>query len=442
MAQPAEGTTSCERAILAAVARTRAVTLAGVLVSLAVMGYFLEPIVPRAALAAPVLIGGALVATVARLQLDAPVSGLELQGQLLLDVALLLLFFHAAGGATNPFVDLFLVPLALAAARLPRAGLLAVALLTLGAYLMLSGLHEPLPAARAGRAGFQCFGMWVKYALCAGFVAILVSGIATRLREREQRLAEARRRSRSDELLVHAGTLAAGAAHELRSPLCTMAVLVNELQRDGDPGGSANTLRQLAAQIEACGRIVSELVSPEDDPARAPRGQPVDAFLHDVVERWRALRPNHALELRLSGVQPAPALGTSAVGLRHAVLSLLNNAADASSAAVEMECEWSVRELSVAVLDRGPGIPTELATRVGEPFVSTKRDSGAGVGIGLALALRAAERGGGRLAFTAREGGGTVARLVIPLRAAPAEVPARAVSWNVRYLGAHAAQGT
>lgn len=428
------------RDVLGEIVVVRAISIAGLVLAMAVVQYFLAGPGPLAATGAVTVLLVALnAATIWRLRSGQPVSELEILGQLTLDIAALTLFFYAAGGATHPFVDLFLLPLALAASRLTRARLLYVALLTLGGYLLLSVLHQPLPPAREGVSGFHCFAMWAKYALCGGFVAFLLYRIASRLREREHRLAEAVRRSRSDEFLVRAGSLAASAAHELRSPLCTMAVLVNELrQGEADQANAVKALKLLSAQIDACKRIVSELVSP--DPARTgARGQPVDAFLHDTVGKWRALRPNTSLALRRAGVHPAPELDAGA-GLSHAVLSLLNNAADASPGAVEMECGWSARELWIRVLDRGPGIAPELAARVGEPFVTTKRD--AGFGIGLVLAKSAVERAHGRLELGPRKGGGTEARIVVPLGPSASLPPqAAAASYLVRYLRSPAGSG-
>src|SRR5690606_7929420 len=276
-----------------------------------------------------------------------------------LDVSLLLAAFYAAGGATNPFVDLFLVPLAVAAARLPRNLAIGAALFTGGAYLFLAAFHVPLPGPRPGMPQiFDCLSAWVEFVLCSGFVAYLVYGTSAALRERERTLEQAHRRSASEEHLMRTGFLAAGVAHEIRSPLCTMAVVVNELlQRPQDAASRHRSLSLIAEQIDACRRILAELMVPgQDSPAERLRTEAVDVFLQRTVDRWRVLRPGVGFSFRKQGRQPAPRLSTDAA-IGHAILNLLNNAADASPEAVEMTGEWTSETLVVRVLDRGPGIP-------------------------------------------------------------------------------------
>src|SRR5690606_2808633 len=106
-------------------------------------------------------------ATAGRLRRAWPVTDREVLGHVLLDVSLLLAAFYAAGGATNPFVYLFLVPLAVAAARLPRNLAIGAALFTGGAYLFLAAFHVPLPGPRPGMPQiFDCLSAWVEFVLC------------------------------------------------------------------------------------------------------------------------------------------------------------------------------------------------------------------------------------------------------------------------------------
>lgn len=422
--------TSLRQAMLA-----RNVTLAGLALAALVVYQFLSSAAPAALMAGAVLLLGLLnVATARRLRCAWPVTEREVLGQVLLDVVALWGLFYFVGGATNPFVDLMLVPLAIAAARLPRGHALMVALVALGLYLALAAIHVPLPDQRPGVNGFDCVGGWVRFAVCAGFVAYMVQGMATHSREHEDKLRQARQRNLNEEYLLRAGTLAAGAAHEIRSPLCTMAVVVNELlQRPHDAASRTKSLRLVSIQIEACRRILSELMcygqEALDDPARS---EPVDRFIRDTVEKWRLLRPGAALACRREGAQPAPRIATGN-GLGHAVLNLLNNAADASPQSVEMACTWSRTELCLQVLDRGPGIPPELSGFLGERFLTTKRDKG--TGIGLLLAKTAVERAGGSLKLENRPGGGACAEIVVPFieaaEAAKREIPPSCV--KVRY---------
>lgn len=417
----------------------RTVTLAGLLLAVAAMRELLGD--PSAA---PLMLGMAGVltalhaATAGRLRRAWPVTEREVLGHVLLDMSLLLAAFYGSGGATNPFVDLFLVPLAIAAARLPRNLAIGAALFTAGAYLFLAAFHVPLPGPRPGMPQiFDCLSAWVEFVLCAGFVAYLVYGAAAALRERDRTLEQAHRRSASEEYLMRTGFLAAGVAHEIRSPLCTMAVVVNELlQRPQDAASRNRSLALVAEQIDACRRILAELMTAaQDAPAERAGTEAVDGFLQRTVDKWRVLRPGVEFSFRRQGMQPAPRIATDgAIG--HGILNLLNNAADASPYAVEMVGEWTSEALVVRVLDRGPGIPVSLAEAPGESVLTTKRDNG--TGIGLLLARMAAERAGGSLRLANRPGGGACAELVIPLlaqaSAAGQRAPVRHAPFGVGYF--------
>lgn len=393
----------------------RYVTLAGLALAALVVHQFLASTTPGAVTAEVVVLLTLFnLVTAWRLRCAWPVTEHEVLAQIVLDVVALAALFYFAGGATNPFVDLMLVPVAIAAARLPGLHALTVAILALGLYLLLAAIHVPLPAQREGVNGFDCIGGWVKFAVCAGFVGYMVHGMANHSREYARKLRQARQKSLNDDYLLRAGSLAAGAAHEIRSPLCTMAVLVNELlQRPEDGASHAQSLRLMSIQIEVCRRIVSELMCYGQNAAEvAVQSVPVERFVHDIVEKWRLLRPGAALACRRQGVQPMPCIATDQ-GLGHAILNLLNNAADASPQAVEMVCTWTRTELRLQVLDRGSGIAPELSGFLGERFLTTKREKG--TGIGLLLAKSAIERAGGRLKLENRPDGGACAEVVVPI---------------------------
>ena len=355
-----------------------------------------------------------LATTSWRLQRPSPVTDLEVLAQVVVDIGALTALLYLSGGATNPFVGMFLIPLTIAAARLPWTYTLTVALLTLACYSLLIFFHVPLPVPSHGAQGFLVFGMWVNYLLCAGLIAYLVLTVASRLREQNRSLAAARQSAHDREYLVRVGSLAAGAAHEIRSPLCTMAVLVEEmLQQHDDRQTLQQDLRIMADQIEACRRTLSDLVTEGQDAVGNGTNESADKFLHDVVDRFQLLRPGVKLSFRWKGAQP-PAMISMERDLGHAILNLLNNAADASPGAVEMNCSCSAGELSIDVEDRGPGIPSELGDMLGERFLTTKGDKG--TGIGLLLAKTAIRRAGGSLRLSNRPGGGARAEVVLPLK--------------------------
>jgi two-component system sensor histidine kinase RegB len=218
--------------------------------------------------------------------------------------------------------------------------------------------------------------------------------------------------------LVRIGALAAGVAHELRSPLTTMAVLVDEMRRQQDAGEGpelAENLRILSDQIHACRGILCALVTQGQDALVDDRRiEPVDRFLREAIAKWRKLRPGVKLEFLCASALPGQGIAADGC-LEQAILNLLNNAADASAQAVEMVCRFGAGTLEILIQDGGPGFPLELADMLGKPFFTTKSDRG--TGIGLLLAKMAIDRAGGSLRLSNRAGGGARAEVILPLHA-------------------------
>jgi two-component system sensor histidine kinase RegB len=336
-------------------------------------------------------------------------------GQIVADIGALTVLLHFTGGATNPFIGAFLVPLTIAAACLPWRYALPAALLAVACYSLLIFFYVPLPATHDPDSNLLVVGMWVNYTVSAALIVYFVVTLSSLLRKHDRSLAGPRQRNLNNEYLVRMGALAAGAAHELRSPLTTMAVLVEELrqQQDADDRQLADSLRTMSDQIEACRRIVCEMAAyGQDALVNDRRIEPVDQFLHEAVAKWRLLRPGVKLSLQWTGMQPPPKISTEH-SLGQAILNLLNNAADASPQAVEMDCTCGADRLKIRIQDRGPGIPSELGNMLGKPFFTTKRDKG--TGIGLLLAKMAIDRAGGSLRLSNRPGGGVCAEVILPL---------------------------
>ncbi len=358
------------------------------------------------------------VVTAFRLRHGRHVGPTEFALQLAIDTLVFAALLYFAGGYTNPFVSLFLLPLVIAASILPTRYMWAMAALTIGCYTVLMFFYVPLPPMGAGHHGGSAFdlhvlGMWFSFLLSAALVVLFVVRMSASLRERDRALARMREKALRDEHLVELGTLAAGAAHELGTPLATMAVLTNELCREhgGDPQirEQAEILRQ---QVDRCKAILSNL-SASAGQARAEGGarEPLDRYLEGVVTQWRQLRSGARAECRIEGEGPPPPIVADKT-LTQAIVNLLNNAADAAGGeAVELRGGWDGERLVIEVLDRGPGAPEPILRNPGAPFVTTKPH---GHGLGLYLARSVVERYGGTLTLAPREGGGTRAHIELP----------------------------
>jgi two-component system, sensor histidine kinase RegB len=343
----------------------------------------------------------------------------ELFLHLLLDVGVLSALLYLSGGSTNPFVSLYLLPLVIAATTLPPRFAWSMAGLTASCYALLFFFYLPLPGMHSGHgeADFHLHlvGMWINFLLSAGVIAFFVVRMAQTIRSRDAELARQKESALRNERVVALGTLAAGAAHELGTPLSTMAVILGDMTRDyADKPNLAGDLTTLRRQVDSCKQTITRMVAAAGQ-ARAEGGgaQPVDQFLRETLERWRLLRPSVSLTEHLRGPAPAPTILTEQT-LRQAILNLLNNAADASPQNVELDCSWGRGRLRLEIRDRGPGLSGETLMRASRGFFSTK-PQGEGNGIGLLLARATLERLGGHLRLEGRAGGGVCTMLELPL---------------------------
>lgn len=346
-----------------------------------------------------------------------PVGEGTVFAQLLGDVAVLTAQLYWSGGATNPFVSLYLLPLTIAAAGLEKRYTWAMALVTVACYSGLVFWHEPLVTEDDAAPPFDLHvtGMWLNFVVSAALTAFFVVRIAATLRERDRLLAAAREKALRDQQVVALGTLAAGAAHEIGSPLATIAVLAREMERDfGADPDLGPTVVSLRKQVETCKRIVTDLMASAGQ-MRAEGGgpQPLDRFIESAVARWQELRPGARVALVLEGERPAPRIVAEQT-VSQTLASLLNNAADASSDGIELEARWNPERLVVEIRDRGDGLEPAAAARAGEAFFTTK-DPGRGIGLGLFLAKMAIERLGGEVVLSNRAGGGACTRIDLPL---------------------------
>jgi two-component system sensor histidine kinase RegB len=395
----------------------RNIAIAGQVVVVLVVAGCLRVPLPIAELAS---VTGFLVvfnlAALWRLKRPWAVTELEVLGQILVDVAAITALLYFSGGTTNPFAGLYLVPVTIAAASLRWSYALPVVALTLACYSLLVFVHVPMPIALVPHYDQQIrtLGTWVNYLVNACLIAYFVVTVANLLREQTRTLAEEAQRDINREYLARVGALAAGAAHEIRSPLSTMAVLVKELLHQHDNRMQlTESLRIMSDQIEACRRTLTDLVTYRNqDATNGAPGRPVDAFLDEVVKRWRVFRPGVKLVCRWTRSGPLPEIRAER-SLEHAIVNLLNNAADASPDTVEFVCRWSPGALKILIQDRGPGFPAELGNALGEVYLTTKR--GKGTGIGLLLAKTAIRRAGGTLMLSNRSGGGARAEVILPL---------------------------
>lgn len=237
--------------------------------------------------------------------------------------------------------------------------------------------------------------------------------MAAALRRRDREVARLREKALRDEQILALGMFAAGAAHELGTPLSTIAVLAKELEHEyGGEAALRADLRMLREQVDACKGILNELLRAANLSADREETQPLDQLLERTRNCWQLLRPWVPLRMHCSGPLPSPTVpAPQTVG--QTLISLLNNAADACPQGVDLAGRWDARRVIIEIRDQGPGLLPELAHQAGKGFFTTKPG---GAGIGLLLANATLERLGGQVTLLRDPQGGTCTRIDLPAR--------------------------
>ncbi len=353
---------------------------------------------------------------IGRLGARAPLAdqpALLMGGVLILDGLLLTAMLAASGGASNPFSVLYLVHITLAALVLGARWTFAISALCTVEY----GLLFLLPAGHVmhhGSAGFDqhLYGMFAAFVLAAGLTAFFVGRIARAIAAQREQISALREDAARNARLASVTTLAAGAAHELGSPLATIAVAAHEanLRAAASPATSpiAKDLELILLEVDRCQDILQRLAarSAQSDDPRAVSLAEVAAKVRDILRP--VLGESAARRLELSCDDEQPVLRVPVEQLAQSISGLVRNSLDASAPGepVRVTLERDPTSVRIAVEDRGAGIAPEQLARIGEPFFTTK-EPGRGLGLGVFLARTFFESYGGGLRLESTPGRGT-----------------------------------
>jgi len=354
-----------------------------------------------------------------RLKRRFQVTDLEIMLHLVIDSIALTALLYFAGGSTNPFVSLLLVPVVLAAAYLRGIYVFWVLLACALLYTFLMSNFLPLPPVGERFGGdfmAHIYGMWGTFILSALVGAILVYSLSHTGRERDRQLAEMQQRLLRNEHIVSVGAMAAGTAHELNTPLSTIAMLAEEIELQAQADEQVREdAREIGLQIDHCKERLQRLQQAAEM-ARGNGGKqmPLDDALMSIIRAWSALRSE--IELTKS-FQPGDA---PMIYEKHALslilMNLLNNAADASlendSSRISISGRTDNDDLHITIEDYGKGLSEEQSALAGKVSFSTKE---AGLGLGLILSNATLEQLRGELRMERMPGGGTATHVRIPL---------------------------
>jgi two-component system sensor histidine kinase RegB len=358
------------------------------------------------------------------LRRGARVSDAFLAGVMLFDTTVLTALLHLSGGHFNPFSTLYLVNVALAAILLPSRWSWTLLVYSVMAFSALFPLQQLAPlGVQEHEAMMQIHlqGMLVAFAIAALLIVLIVQRVTRALDRREKELAGARSLAERRAKVTSLATVAAGAAHELATPLSAIAVAARELERelagaDGLPHARAD-IELIRGQVARCKEILAQMSARVGENAAEP-------FVERGVSRWvRAaldgLPGAERVEVELPSGDATVVRGP-AQALERMLRVLLRNALQAApEGRVWLRARAGAGTVLLEVEDRGPGMTAEVLARAGEPFFTTK-EPGHGTGLGLFLARALVEQLDGTLDLESTPGRGTTARIVLPAGNAPA----------------------
>lgn len=336
------------------------------------------------------------------------------------DVLQITALLYLTGGLQNPFALLIIAPVTVSASKQPVRHTLFVGLLAIACVTVLTVFHLPLPWYPGKTLNLPLtyvFGIWAALVSGAIFFALYAQRIAKEARQMSEALAATEAVLSREQNMSALDGLAAAAAHELGTPLSTIAVVATELLRDLPPDSTqGEDLALLKSQAERCREILAKLSAGADEPDAIYLRMPISHLLEEAAE------PHRVSDIVIDiDVGPAPEaesekdiarepVGTRNPGILYGLGNIIENAADFASARVDIRARWDRDTVEITIRDDGPGIPAAIRDRLGEPYVTTRARNGDderglnrdehGLGLGFFIAKTLLERSGARLEFT------------------------------------------
>ena len=345
---------------------------------------------------------------------------------LVLDMVITTVMLYLSGGPSNPFTVFYLVLITVAAVTLGSRWTWLLAALAISSYAGLFLAYVPLPAELHDHDGSNFSKhlrvMWLALTLAGVLTTYFVTRLSRTIEQRDREIELVRERAARHERVAALTTLAAGAAHELGTPLATAMVAVGELERamsrisGAEFAGIAADVHLIRSELDRCRQILDGMAGQAGETIGE---RPAAVSAHDLIaEAVSGLQPNESQRVDVECESPSPLLIAPRQALRAAVVNLVRNALQAceSPSRVSVRVTTQAQALRVSVCDSGTGMSPEVLARAGDPYFST-RPPGQGRGLGLFLARSLAERLGGRLLLDSVAGRGTTASLELPLSA-------------------------
>jgi two-component system sensor histidine kinase RegB len=366
------------------------------------------------------------------------------------DVLQLAALLYLTGGITNPFALMFVAPVVIAATTLNLGNVLILAGIAFASASLIGIVHRPLPWP-PGEALFlpelYQAGIWMALVIGIGFTSVYAWRIASESARMSAGLAATQLALSREHRLAALGALATAAAHELGTPLGTIAVVARELEHAlPENSTEVEDVRLLRAQAERCRAIIARLANPEEAMLGATARLPLGAFLDDVAAPHRG----EDLEIRITlsppkDEGPVPQVWR-APELLHGLANIIENATDFAHSLVAIQARWDEQFLHISVTDDGPGFAPEIFEALGEPYITSRPghhalgetelgpvgalDQHEGMGLGFFIAKILLEQTGGMVKADNPESGGAQVSIRWPRGVIDGpQPPAQAKAW-------------
>ena len=328
------------------------------------------------------------------------------------DLLILTVALSLSGGASNPFSSVYLLYIPIGALLLPQAFASILVLLAIGAYTFL--FWPDLYAGHGGHQSMQSHlvGMWVAFVVVGPVVSYAVGRLRTAVAAAEEELKETRAQQVRSEKLSALATLSAGAAHELSTPLGTIAIAAKELEQNQSDPNVTEDARLIQQEIQRCSAILSQLaVDVGAGIGEAVQSIQVSDLVEAIVEESAQIRVEALSAIAQRMVKVPRRL------MVQALRGIVKNAKQASPEGGQIDLNIGesadATRLRIEVKDQGTGMSEEVLQHVGEPFF-TKKPVGEGMGLGIFFARSVIEQLNGEIELTSIEGQGTCVSVELP----------------------------
>lgn len=319
------------------------------------------------------------------------------------------------GGLENPFSFLFLVPVTVAATTMPMTKTLLLGSLTLALVTILAIFHYPLPwiaGEHFDLPGLYLAGVWSSIACGLGFASVYSHRVSSEARDMSGALAATEFVLAQEQRLSALDGLAAAAAHELGTPLATIALVAKELKRDlPDVKEIAEDLDLLSSQTDRCREILSKLANRDEQQENMHARLKLTVLLEELIEPFRTGNPEILMDAKPENTDAREPIVTRHPGIRYGLANLLENAIDYAKSEVLVEVRWTENNVVVIIIDDGPGFSEDIIDHLGEPYVTTRKGYGSkqlanaptkghqGMGLGFFIAKTLLTRSGANVAL-------------------------------------------